>query len=62
MSQKPRFTHSAPLTADALAELFEALISCETTREAMKEARAILAELGCAGGVDQNARNRASQH
>ncbi len=54
MSQKPRFTHSAPLTADALAELFEALLSCETTREAMNEARAILAELGSAEGVDQN--------
>ncbi len=57
MSQKPRFTHSAPLTADALAVLLEALISCETTREAMKEARAILAELGRSGdaaGVDKS--------
>ncbi len=54
MSQKPTFTHRAPLTADALAELFRALISCETTREAMNEARAILAELGSAGGVDQS--------
>ncbi len=54
MSQKPRFTHSAPLTADALAVLFEALISCETTREAMKEARAILAEFGSAGAVNQS--------
>ncbi len=56
MSQKPTFTHSAPLTADALAGLFEALSSCETTREAMNDARAILAELGSAGaeGVDQN--------
>ncbi len=54
MSQKPRFTHSAPLTADTLAVLFNALISCGTTREAMKEARAILAEFGSAGGVDQS--------
>ncbi len=56
MSQKPTFTHSAPLTADALAELFRALSSCETTWEAMKEAHAILAEFGSAGGVDQNDR------
>ncbi len=54
MSQKLRFAHSAPLTADALAELFRALSSCETTWEAMNEARAILAELGRAGGVDQS--------
>ncbi len=54
MSEKPTFTHRAPLTADALAQLLEALISCETTREAMNEARAILAELGSVGGVDQS--------
>ncbi len=54
MSQKPRFMHSAPLTTDALARLFKALSSCETTREAMNEARAILAELGSARGVDQS--------
>lgn len=54
MSQKPTFTHSAPLTADALAELFRALSSRETTWEAMNKARAILAELGSAGGVNQS--------
>ncbi len=54
MSQKPGFTHSAPLTADALAVLFEALFSCQTTREAINEARAILAEIGSVGGVDQS--------
>lgn len=56
VSQNPKFTHSAPLTADALTELFEALINCETTREAMNEARAILAEFGRgdARGIDQS--------
>jgi hypothetical protein len=49
MSQKPRFTHSVPLTADALAALFDALALCETTREALNEARAIIGENG---GVD----------
>lgn len=56
MSQRANFTHSAPLTADALAVLFEALISCETTWEAMNEARAILAEFDSANdgnGADE---------
>ncbi len=55
MSQKPKFTHSAALTADALAALLEALTGCETTREAMNEARAILAEFGGAEQEDRGA-------
>lgn len=60
MSQRANFTHSAPLTADALVVLFDALISCETTREAINEARTILAEFdsasdrdGAANGADE---------
>ncbi len=49
------FTHSAPLTADALAALLEALTGCETTREAMNEARASLAEFGGAEQEDRGA-------
>jgi hypothetical protein len=46
MSQKPKFTHSAQLTADALAALFDALALCETTRDAVNEARAIIGKIG----------------
>jgi hypothetical protein len=58
MSQKPKFTHSAPLTADALAALFDAFALCETTREAMNEARAVLAVFG---GVDDEGRGTRRQ-
>jgi hypothetical protein len=51
MSQKPKFSHSAQLTADALAALFDALALCETTRDALNEARAIIGENG---GVDSD--------
>ncbi len=54
MSQKPKPTHSAPLTADALAALLEALTGGKTAREAMNEARAILAEFG---GADEDGRD-----
>lgn len=55
MSQKPMFTYSASLTADALAALFDALSGCETTREAMNEARAILA------GFDMDSADKGSE-
>ncbi len=58
MSQKPRLTHSAPLTADALATLFEALMGCETTLEATYAAREILAGLGDMDGADEDGRNQ----
>jgi hypothetical protein len=54
MSQKPGLTHSVPLTADALAALFDALALCETTRDALNEARAIIGENG---GVDSEPRD-----
>jgi hypothetical protein len=54
MSQKPKFTHSAPLTADALAALFDALALCDTTRDALNEARAIIGENG---GVDSDSKD-----
>jgi hypothetical protein len=54
MTQKPRFTHSAPLTADDLAALFDALALCETTPQALNEARAIIGENG---GVDSDSKD-----
>lgn len=62
MSQKPKFTHSAPLTADALAALFEAITGCETTRLAIIQARAILAEFGGAHDEDRDAEQRPFDH
>jgi hypothetical protein len=45
MSQEPKSTlNSTPLTADALAALFELLTGCEPTMQTMDEARAILAK------------------
>lgn len=45
MSQEAKFSlNSAPLSADALAALFESLTGCEPTMQAMDEARAILAK------------------
>jgi hypothetical protein len=56
MSQKPRFTHSVPLTADGLAALFDALALCETTPEALNEARAIIGKNGGDGSRPQGRR------
>ena len=61
MSQKPKFTHSTPLTADALAALFDALLGCETRREAMYAAREILAELDNVDTADKGAESTATR-